>query len=135
MQFTKVHENLLVALGNEKWALSTDDSVRAKWRNLLMAIENREESTPNDIHQALVDIASKQGWDEKSQITHLCGYLMSVSTPVNHFREYLQTCADEENVGDGETGYCETCQVPEHDTCSMTDGCPCCEDTRRNEPK
>ena len=26
---------------------------------------------------------------------------------------------------------CETCQVPDHDVCSMTDGCPCCEDTKQ----
>lgn len=26
---------------------------------------------------------------------------------------------------------CELCRVPEHDACSMTDGCPCCEDTKR----
>ena len=25
--------------------------------------------------------------------------------------------------------YCPTCQIPEHDSCSLTDGCPCCEDT------
>lgn len=25
--------------------------------------------------------------------------------------------------------YCETCKVPAHDTCSMTAGCPCCDDT------
>jgi len=26
--------------------------------------------------------------------------------------------------------YCQTCLVPEHDTCSMTDGCPCCDETK-----
>lgn len=25
--------------------------------------------------------------------------------------------------------YCETCQVPEHDVCSLTVGCPCCDET------
>jgi hypothetical protein len=25
--------------------------------------------------------------------------------------------------------YCEPCLVPEHEACSMTEGCPCCEDT------
>lgn len=146
MKFTKAHHDLLVALGSEKWALSTDDSVRAKWRNLLMAIEENvaveccqrcdskldkglctDETCPfsetdqddsrgwaghpekdcseasdmiySDIHQVLVDIATEQGWNEKSQIIHLSSYIMSISTPVNHFREYLQTCADEENAG------------------------------------
>ena len=27
--------------------------------------------------------------------------------------------------------YCPTCMVPEHDACSMTDGCPCCENTKQ----
>lgn len=25
--------------------------------------------------------------------------------------------------------YCPACLVPEHDTCSLTPGCPCCDDT------
>ena len=28
---------------------------------------------------------------------------------------------------------CAECRVEHHDQCSMTDGCPCCDDTRRNE--
>lgn len=24
---------------------------------------------------------------------------------------------------------CTTCSVPEHDTCSLTSGCSCCDDT------
>lgn len=27
--------------------------------------------------------------------------------------------------------YCQQCQVEEHDTCSLTAGCPCCENTIR----
>jgi hypothetical protein len=27
------------------------------------------------------------------------------------------------------TGYCPPCQIPEHETCTLTPGCPCCEDT------
>ncbi len=26
-------------------------------------------------------------------------------------------------------GYCATCAEPEHDSCSLTLGCPCCEET------
>lgn len=29
--------------------------------------------------------------------------------------------------------YCKECRVPEHDTCSMTDGCPCCEQTKQQQ--
>jgi hypothetical protein len=25
--------------------------------------------------------------------------------------------------------YCSACAEPEHDTCSLTPGCPCCDDT------
>jgi len=31
-----------------------------------------------------------------------------------------------------EDGWCGTCQDPEHDSCPLTPGCPCCEDTIRN---
>lgn len=27
--------------------------------------------------------------------------------------------------------YCLECQVKEHPICSLTEGCPCCEDTRQ----
>lgn len=26
--------------------------------------------------------------------------------------------------------YCGACREPEHEACSMTDGCPCCDNTR-----
>ncbi len=29
-------------------------------------------------------------------------------------------------------GYCKECRVKHHDTCSMTTGCPCCENTMEN---
>jgi len=34
------------------------------------------------------------------------------------------------------TDLCEECEVPEHDTCSLTDDtdCPCCIDTWNNLP-
>ena len=28
--------------------------------------------------------------------------------------------------------YCDKCRVPGHDACSMTEGCPCCENTKNN---
>lgn len=30
-------------------------------------------------------------------------------------------------------GYCDTCAEVDHDVCSMTPGCPCCDNTRRTE--
>lgn len=27
------------------------------------------------------------------------------------------------------SGYCATCLEDEHDVCSLTPGCPCCDDT------
>jgi hypothetical protein len=64
----------------------------------------------NDIHRALVEISAEQGWNEESQIIHLCGYLTSISNPVPHFREYLQTCADEENADvEKDSAVCEFC--------------------------
>lgn len=38
--------------------------------------------------------------------------------------------AHEEPEEDNEL--CETCKVQGHDTCSLTPGCPCCEDTMEN---
>lgn len=61
----------------------------------------------NDIHQELVDISSEQGWNEESQIQHLCGYLTSISNPVPHFREYLLDRVAEEN--EGIDWFCEKC--------------------------
>lgn len=30
---------------------------------------------------------------------------------------------------DPPAGYCATCAIPDHDACSLTPGCPCCDDT------
>lgn len=32
-----------------------------------------------------------------------------------------------------ESEYCKECRVEEHDVCSMTDGCPCCDETKQKE--
>lgn len=32
-------------------------------------------------------------------------------------------------------GYCSDCIVFEHDVCSLTDGCPCCDETKQLEAK
>jgi hypothetical protein len=29
--------------------------------------------------------------------------------------------------------YCEACRSIDHDTCSLTPGCPCCDDTIEND--
>lgn len=62
----------------------------------------------NKIHEVLVDISSEQGWDEESQILHLCGFINWVRRNQLHemeqqelegkFRGYLQAIADEENT-------------------------------------
>jgi len=53
--------------------------------------------------------------------------------------DVCQVCYDElidTNNDFGETyvsfaaqTYCNTCQIPGHESCSLTDGCPCCENT------
>lgn len=62
---------------------------------------------PQNIHETLLEIADDQGWNEDSQIIHLCGFLQRiVNDPewtangellLRHWREYLQACADKEN--------------------------------------
>ncbi len=39
---------------------------------------------------------------------------------------------DDEDADEDKDEYCKECRVEDHDTCSMTDGCPCCDNTKRN---
>lgn len=63
----------------------------------------------NYIHQVLVDVSEKQGWNEESQILHLCGFICWVrrNGPLYELTQpkleekwqgYLQAVADEENA-------------------------------------
>lgn len=45
--------------------------------------------------------------------------------------EDLQIADDEFVVNSNTNICCQTCLVPEHDVCSMTHGCPCCENTKQ----
>ena len=38
-------------------------------------------------------------------------------------------CVSMEAEDFGAAEYCSTCQVKDHDSCSLTDGCPCCANT------
>jgi len=61
----------------------------------------------NQIHELLVEMSEKQGWNKESQIMHLCGFVQrTVDDPewtsnsdvhLRQFREYLQAVANEEN--------------------------------------
>ncbi len=73
----------------------------------------------NDVHHDLLNIAHEQGWNEASQIVHLCGFLQEFFTKPHpdthlamHFREYLQKCADEENDSLSDISVCEHCGDP-----------------------
>lgn len=72
----------------------------------------------NEIHQILVDISTEQGWNEESQIVHLCGFIIWIrrNGPLHKltqsemdvkFRAYLQNQADDEN--EGVEAVCEKC--------------------------
>ena len=63
----------------------------------------------NEIHLILADISSEQGWDNESQIFHLCTFINWIrrNGPLHElkqneleekFRKYLQNMADDENV-------------------------------------
>lgn len=65
----------------------------------------------NKIHEILVDMSFEPGWDEESQIFHLCGFLDWIrrNGPLHEltqpaleekFRAYLQAVADKENDGE-----------------------------------
>lgn len=85
----------------------------------------------NQIHELLVDIGEKQGWNEESQIMHLCGFIQrSVDDPewtsnsdlhFRYFRKYLQAVANEENNQEGETMTTEAKEKPFED--QLKDAC------------
>lgn len=53
------------------------------------------------ISNALYNVSGQQGWDDNSRIIMLDGFLeelvASGKTTVQEFRDYLETCAREEN--------------------------------------
>ena len=71
----------------------------------------------NKVHQALINVAREQNWNDKSQILHLCGFLQQlINNPrltkiflcdallvsgekaiLKHFHEYLRQAQNEEN--------------------------------------
>ena len=61
----------------------------------------------NQIHQILTEISAEQGWNESSQIQHLCEFICWVRRNWLHemesheleerFRAYLQNRVDDEN--------------------------------------
>jgi Zn finger protein HypA/HybF involved in hydrogenase expression len=69
----------------------------------------------NKIHEILIDISAKQGWDEASQIQHLTEALVHIMRPnvlvpvdmadmERFFRDYLTEIAEEEREA-----VCEKC--------------------------
>ena len=60
----------------------------------------------NDIQEILDEVSEPQGWDEYSEIIHLCGFISSLRNnsdiptdfdPEQQFRMYLEQIAAEEN--------------------------------------
>ena len=59
----------------------------------------------------------------------------SVESSGNVDNSYLR-CAEQVGYDDlvvrDREEYCEACKLPEHDICSNTYGCPCCEETMQH---
>ena len=92
----------------------------------------------NEIHQLLNNIGKEEGWSEETKIVNLCGFISNLSNnadiptdfdPEEQLETYLDDTIRNEKKNDN---YCNECCVKYHDTCSMTDDCPCCDETRRS---
>ncbi|MHA2279703.1 MAG: hypothetical protein ACXAC5_02250 [Promethearchaeota archaeon] len=58
----------------------------------------------NEVHQKLVDMASVRGWDEASQIIHLCGFIQELvedeaTDILSAWLSYLNDAAEDEDKG------------------------------------
>jgi hypothetical protein len=103
----------------------------------------------NDVHQKLVDMAAERGWNEETQIAHLCGFLQEIHDDhqtsgmmridyLGNWEDYLENAAeDEDKETENANQYvqsleaepeavCENCEAPcEYD--SEICLCPKCE--------
>jgi hypothetical protein len=58
----------------------------------------------NDVHQKLVEMADKQGWNDESMIIHLCGFIQQTmedepayKPTLDDWQRYLEDVAEDED--------------------------------------
>jgi len=73
-------------------------------------------------------------WAGKLNETELYNELQALAAKVD--ADTLQDLYQSEMDADGyfteiREGYCDDCQDPDHNSCSLTIGCPCCDQTIR----
>ncbi len=83
-----------------------------------------DDMTQDDFHRLLVELVDE---GKASDLFDVPDVYVAVA---EHFNNEVL----EKWEGEQENNRCDTCRVPEHDSCGMTVGCPCCDDTLRNSP-